>query len=604
MATIGQKKAALAAHRASGAGSGRFDPSSFAKQSNGTYESSTGQTSPYKSVNTTGKYEATNGLKFNTQKEAAAQNTKLGTNPKTNNQSLTTLSSDKSNDIYTNNTKLDQYSEKGVTTDPETGISKTASGTAYEPIKEVEADTRDEDDAINSYYDSLQKSLDSITQSKISNAKMQYDQLRAEQAKINASAEKQTQNALLMGGVTGQGSSAQYAPISSVGIMQSQMSYGLKKIAALDAEENNIIAEAKQAQMEGNFRIVEKKLAMVEEKRKEKIDAASKLNEQIAKANEKALEDAKVASREMAITDLYSQGITDPAEMQRYLNETGGDITLSEIKNTVDLISGIGGTGIVLEYNTYKADAMSRGQIPVSFMEYQDIDANRKKSVAKAGIASSGGSGITATTNFTDAQVKKIESSPEAKKLMALKDLEGKLNAYREVAAQPEKFDITGSRKAIADSLYADLKIAYKEAANLGALTGPDVAIIQEAIKPTSGGFGALVSYKAGGGQKGVLGSIDTALATLKRQKENNSSTLVSKWGDVDPYIQNLIGKENNMSTDLIEVEDQAKNKVINYGKINPKFQPILIKKVNEINPYTGNKYTFTELLQIYPEIK
>ena len=157
-------------------------------------------------------------------------------------------------------------------------------------------------------------------------------------------------------------------------------------------------------------------------------------------------------------------------------------------------------------------------------------------------------------TGFSDAQLKQIDSSTETKKLIAIKDLNNKLNAYREVAAQPGKFDIVGSRKAIADSLYADLKIAYKEAANLGALTGPDVSIIGEAIKPTSGGIGALLGYKTGGGQKGTLASIDTALTTLGKQQKTYSDLLTSKWGSSDPYIQNLI------STDKIDLTPAPKS--------------------------------------------
>lgn len=148
-------------------------------------------------------------------------------------------------------------------------------------------------------------------------------------------------------------------------------------------------------------------------------------------------------------------------------------------------------------------------------------------------------------TTFSDSQLKQIDSSPETKKLQALKDLKNKLNAYRIIAAQPEKFDVIGSRRAIADSLYADLKIAYKEAANLGALTGPDVSIIQQAIKPTSGGILDRIGYATSGGQKGTLGSIDTALKTLNTQQQTYGKTLTTKWGADDPYIRNIIGADD-----------------------------------------------------------
>lgn len=405
MPTIGQKKAARAAHKAGGGGTGRLNSSSFVKQLDGSYKSSmTGQTSPYKSVNTVGKYESSDGLKFNTHKEAADYNTSIGTNPSTKNQSTTTLSGDKSTDIANNNLKLDQYSEKGVQTNPESGLATDATGNVYEPQKEVVADTSEEDNSISRYYDQLTKSLDASTQAQVSGIKSQYDQMRADQIQANKSMEAQTQNSLLMGGVTGQGSSAQYAPISSVGIMQSQVSYGLRQISNLNFQENQLIAEAKQAQEDGKFRIVEKKLAMVEEKRKEKLDAAAKLNEQIAKANEKALEESLEQQKEEAVLDLYSQGLTDPVEIAQSLRDSGFSVPLKQISDTVALASGIGGTGIVGEYNFYKSDAIKRGQVPVSFNTYQDMDANRKKSIAKAGVATTGSSGAT----YSPAQEKVI----------------------------------------------------------------------------------------------------------------------------------------------------------------------------------------------------
>jgi|GEM_PF-4574645 len=138
-------------------------------------------------------------------------------------------------------------------------------------------------------------------------------------------------------------------------------------------------------------------------------------------------------------------------------------------------------------------------------------------------------------------QLNAIQNSPEGKQLLAIQDLQSKLNAYRQEASQPGGFDSVGSRKAILDSLYADLKIAYKNAAGLGALTGPDVAIITEAIKPISG-ITNYPGYLASGGQKGVLNSIDQALATINRQADTNYRSLISKYPDFQntPYIQNL----------------------------------------------------------------
>lgn len=317
---------------------------------------------------------------------------------KPNNQSLTTFSSDKSTDIANNNVTLDEYSNKGITTDPNTGLASTSSGTTYEPLKPVEADTQTEDDAINSYYDSLQKTLDKNTQYQIDNAKNRFDQLRADQIRVNAQQEKQTQNALLMGGATGQGSSAQYAPISSVGIVQSQMSYGLKQIANLDAQENDLIAQAKQAQTDGNFRIVEAKLADVKEKRKEKMDAATKLNETIQKANEKALEQQEIMVKDGAITELFSQGITDVPTILSTLRDNGIFATSKEISETLK------NTGLE-DINKLMYEASKNGA-PLSVVQ----KIGQSRSLAQATIAAGAYTGDVLDREYKKAQISKIYS--------------------------------------------------------------------------------------------------------------------------------------------------------------------------------------------------
>lgn len=165
-------------------------------------------------------------------------------------------------------------------------------------------------------------------------------------------------------------------------------------------------------------------------------------------------------------------------------------------------------------------------------LEYLYQGKNLKKTAASLG----GGVGV-----LSDKQQKDISGSTEAKKLLSLQDLNAKLSAYKDVASQPGGFDAVGSRASLLDSLYADLKIAYKEAANLGALTGPDVGIIQEAIKPISG-VTNYPAYLAGGGQAGVLTSVEQAMKTAQRQAQINYNSLISKYPDYvnDPYIKNL----------------------------------------------------------------
>jgi len=256
------------------------------------------------------------------------------------NQSTTTLSNaNKIKQVAGNVGTLDTLSAKGSTTDAN-GNPVDPTG-AFIPEPTVEADTSDEDSQISSYLDSIKQSTDANTAFQIGNIQQQFAQRKQQQAEVNRRNERATQTALLMGGVTGQGSSAQYAPVSSQGIVQAQESYGVQQLASLDAEENNLIAQAKQAQQEQNYKLMEKKLELVQDKRKEKLDLAAKLNDQIAEQNKKAQEEFIQSQKDEAIGELYSGGVTDVPTILKKLREQGITASASDVAKTLDS-TGVG----------------------------------------------------------------------------------------------------------------------------------------------------------------------------------------------------------------------------------------------------------------------
>lgn len=287
--------------------------------------------------------------------------------------------------------------------------------------------TSAEDTQTNDLLESMKSSLDASTKTLIDNIQKKFDIRRREQTDINTRQKAGYTNALLMGGATGQGSSAQYAPISSDGIIGAQEAFGVKQLADLDSEEADLIAQAKAAQESGNFKILEKKMALVEQKRQEKVAAATKLNETIAEQNKKLREQNIASLRDQNISDVYSQGITDVPTIIATLKKNGVNVTSAQVADTLknivppgldDLVKTMrangapsdaiqkvlsstdindayknagtysaGGTGIIGEYNFYRSQAEAKGQVPVDFNTYQDMDANRKKSIARAGVS-------------------------------------------------------------------------------------------------------------------------------------------------------------------------------------------------------------------------
>lgn len=286
------------------------------------------------------------------------------------------------NKIPANNAKLGVYDAKGATTNAagqpvnadgslintDTGEGKTKNtgytyrgvdGNLYNSetgkIVEGSANVNDinteSDQTTQDLMDQMRAMTDANTASMISNIQAQFAVRKQQQTDANARANASVTNALLMGGVTGAGSSLQYAPVSSAGIISAQENYGIQQLASLDAEENNLIAQAKAAQMEQNYKLMELKLAQVEAKRKEKIDYATKLNDEIIAANKAQQEATIQASRDTAIADLMTQGITNPSQILDYLNydDKGnqvGDFTIKEVTDAMTSISKASGIGL------------------------------------------------------------------------------------------------------------------------------------------------------------------------------------------------------------------------------------------------------------------
>lgn len=202
-----------------------------------------------------------------------------------------------------------------------------------------------EEQQFNDLLSQMRASTDAQTARTIASIQNRFETLRSQQKEINRAQQAGVQTALLTGGVTGKGSAAQYTPISSENIMAAQLNYGVQKLAELDSQEQDLIIEAQQAGESQNFKLLETKLAQVEKKREEKAKEAADLNKKIAEQNEKARQALIQSSRDNALADLYSQGVTDPTELLKALNGNGGDFTLKEVteglKNVAPAIDDI-----------------------------------------------------------------------------------------------------------------------------------------------------------------------------------------------------------------------------------------------------------------------
>ena len=209
----------------------------------------------------------------------------------------------------------------------------------------------------------------------------------------------------------------------------------------------------------------------------------------------------------------------------------------------------------------------------------KDIDMELKKSTIAKNWADAKKNDVT-TGVLDENTLKKIDGSPQGKKLVSLSGLYQKSQTYKNLV-DAYGFKATGKDKTILDNAYADLKIAWKEAANLGALTGPDVGLIEEAVKPSSGATNYL-NYKLSGGKGGVSAGIDQALTKARNEAVQNYKQLTSRNPNYkgSDYVRGLISPfAKNYNTvdisvvpvgEIIETEDGVLLEALGNGNFSP----------------------------------
>ncbi len=277
-------------------------------------------------------------------------------------------------DIPKLNEKVNTFTETGQFYDNQ-GNLRNADGSLVEEqdneLTQLEESIEDDDREINNILTNMQKTLDSNTARQVTAIKQQYSARRQQLAEINRRNERATDTALLLGG------SSRYTT-SGEGISAGQATAGIMELAELDALEQAAIADVKAAQAEGNFRLMSSIMENLEEQRKKKIDKATEISEALAEQNNKLRERMKQQTKEFAIADLYKQGITDPTDLMEALTEAGGDYTLSEIQDTLDIISPSSGLeGASTDYKTFKI-MQEEGEVPSSwnFFDYKTAVKN------------------------------------------------------------------------------------------------------------------------------------------------------------------------------------------------------------------------------------
>lgn len=126
-----------------------------------------------------------------------------------------------------------------------------------------------------------------------------------------------------------------------------------------------------------------------------------------------------------------------------------------------------------------------------------------------------------------------INTSEEAKKIRNIGSLNTKLSNLEELVKKTGA-ELTGKEKAALDSAFRDAEVAWKEAANLGALTGPDVGMIQGALGQSPTSIAGIGRYALSGGKEGLLAKIKGARQRAIGEGQGHLESLQA----VFPYSQ------------------------------------------------------------------
>lgn len=183
------------------------------------------------------------------------------------------------------------------------------------------------------FLDSMKANLDAQTKASIDNIQQKYAVRRTQLEDINRRQEASKRETLILGG------SDRYAQISSDAIISDQERYGIMQLAELDAEENDLINQAKNAQTDGDFKLMADRLALAENKRKEKQSVSDNLNKIATEENKKIQEKATQSAKDVAIANVYGSGTTNPKDILLALNKDGGNYTADEISKTLAIIA-------------------------------------------------------------------------------------------------------------------------------------------------------------------------------------------------------------------------------------------------------------------------
>lgn len=154
---------------------------------------------------------------------------------------------------------------------------------------------------------------------------------------------------------------------------------------------------------------------------------------------------------------------------------------------------------------------------------------------------------------------KTVNNSEEAKQVKAATMLNDKVNNVERVLSEiGDRAYLTGKEKAALDSAYSELQIAWKNAADLGALVGGDFKMIETGLGESPTSLAGIGKYAIAGGIEGIR----TKLANARNMATSSGVYNLENLKTVYPYpvAQPIYGRFQK------ELESSAKGTPLSGG--------------------------------------
>ena len=433
---------------------------------------------------------------------------------------------------------------------------------------------------------------DAALASALEGIKNRFEQYRTTQKNVTGSGAAGAGNALLQSEGGSRGSVAQFAAATADRRVETIMADGQKALMELDNKEKELISATQAAYAADDFKYVSKLNDQIEQLRTEKLEKSKKVNDLLAAEQKKANDTQIQASRDNALADLYSQGITDPTQLLQALNETGGDFTLKEINEGIkNLAAGLGTDVTGLDQTTkefyrlkqvnalppYVAGLGTEGEQLLAYVKAR-TGAETKGKVAGASTSSGGrayaGTG-TSGAYANDMEALGANARSMYKTKFAQEDFDKRWNAARDEADKiailataaassltgPERDDFTNQSKAVRaidkaiQMLDQDLKTGVVQAGKqyvyntFGKDYDPKLAKINQLITSAIQPYRSSITGAAWGDQEdaeyqNLFGSTKYSPEELKQRlqgvkdimKDNSLTALNSKINPISTY--------------------------------------------------------------------